>query len=573
VNAVIVRAVDLRTCLLTVVSGGVLLGLSWSPLARAADGCEALKGFRAAHTKITSAVTADSLDKVPGAGQGTLASPMCRVNGYITAGADSHVTFEVWLPPAEVWNHKYQAVGNGGLSGALNYRAMLPGFNRGYATMTTDLGHDNDPPTAVEDARWALGHPQKVVDYAYRAEHLSTQTAKLIIRAYYDQNPAHAYFTGCSAGGIAGMTELLRYPKDYDGYIIGDATPDHLGQEMGAMWNTLQASLAHPAQALGVAQLSLVHREVLRQCVAIDGGAPGDRFLTNPAACRLDLKPLQCREGQGAASCLTAEQVAIFDRVYQGPIEPRTHETILSGLTPGSELMWDRYFVGKKNPVDPDRPWAGFLTDMVYSDPQYLSQQKYLNFDFDRDYEALRRQKVAGESLDSSWNTRNRNLDTFERGGGRIIHYHGWDDPNIPPLEAVKFFEEIVADQARRSHLSHDQALVISQQFYRLFMVPGMGHCAGGDGPWSFGQNGQRALKADPEYDTLIALERWVEQGVAPAQFIGARVNADTRAVEMTRPICAYPQQPVWNGTGSANDVASFTCALAPGAPAATSNH
>jgi feruloyl esterase len=540
----------------------------------AADACEALTRFRAAHVTIGTAAVVDSLDKVTGgAGQGSLASSLCRVNGYITASADSHISFEVWLPPKDVWNHRYQAVGNGGLSGALNYRAMLSGFNRGYATMTTDLGHVNSPPNAPEDATWALGHPQKVVDYAYRAEHASTLIAKQLIRAYYGQNSAHSYFTGCSAGGIAGMTELLRYPRDYDGYVIGDATPDHLGQEMGALWNTLEASLADPAQALGPAQVKLVHREILRQCVGRDGGAPGDPFLTNPPACHFDPKVLQCRDGEDPPTCLTPGQVKIFARIYQGPIEPRTHESILSGLTPGSELMWDRYFVGRKNPVEADRPWAGFLTDMVYSDPQYLSRQKYLTFDFEKDYEAVRRQKVAGESLDSSWNTSSRDLDSFNRAGGKIIHYHGWDDPNIPPLEAVKLFQDVVADQAHRHHLSQEQALSKTQQFYRLFMVAGMGHCSGGDGPGSFGQNGQRALKAEPEYDTMLALEHWVEQGVAPEQFIASRINTETNKVEMTRPICPYPQEPIWNGTGSAGDAANFTCALFPVATASGSNH
>jgi feruloyl esterase len=563
-----------RVCLRTMLICSVLLAESCLCKAMAADACEALKRFHAAHVTIGTATVVDSLDKVIGSpSQGSIASPLCRVNGFVTASADSHIAFEVWLPPKNLWNHGYQAVGNGGLSGALNYRAMMSGFNRGYATMTTDLGHVNSPPNAAEDATWALGHPQKVVDYAYRAEHVSTLAAKQVIRAYYGQNSAHAYFIGCSAGGIAGMTELLRYPRDYDGYVIGDATPDHLGQEMGALWNTLEASLAHPSQALGPTQVNLVHREILRQCVAKDGGAPGDRFLTNPSNCHFDPKVLECRDGKDPSTCLTPGEVTIFAKIYQGPIEPRTRETILSGLTPGSELMWDRYFLGKKNPVGADRPWAGFLTDMVYSDPQYLSQQKYLAFDFDKDYEAVRRQKVAGESLDSSWNTRNRNLDKFERAGGRIIHYHGWDDPNIPPLEAVKFFKDVVADQAHRHHLSQDQALSTTQQFYRLFMVPGMGHCFGGDGPDSFGQNGQRALKAEPEYDTMLALEHWVEHGVAPNQFIASRVNTETKLVEMTRPICPYPQQPVWNGTDSASDAASFTCALYPDVNASVSSH
>ena len=544
-----------------IASYGILFSLFLAQRSLAAATCEDLAKFHAPNVTITTAALVDSVTAISNSlGEAKLATPICRVNGFVTPTRDSHIGFEVWLPPVQAWNRKYEAVGNGGLSGALNYRAMLPGFNRGYATMTTDLGHTNTPPGAVEDATWALGHAEKIVDYAYRAEHLATAVAKQLIGTYYGKASNHSYFTGCSAGGIAGMTELLRYPKDYDGYIIGDATPDHLGQEIGAFWNTLAASLANPAEALQPSQLLRVHQEVLRQCVAKDGGAPSDAFLTDPAACRFDSKALQCAAGQDPSTCLSSAQLQILEKIYGGPVEPRTHEAILSGLTPGSELMWNRYFVGKKNPVEADRPWAGFLADMVYNDPNYLAQQKYLSFDFDKDYESVRRQRVAGEPLDSSWNSRSRDLDAFKQAGGRIIHYHGWDDPNIPPLEATRFFMSVVEDQARRHRWTPEQALRATQEFYRLFMVAGMGHCAGGEGPSSFGQNGQRATQADPEHDTLLALERWVESGVAPEQFIASRVDSKTSAVDMTRPICPYPQSPAWNGSGNATEASSFKC-------------
>jgi feruloyl esterase len=543
------------------VCGSVMLVMFGARAATAATSCESLAKLHAGNMTIITAASVDGLSAIaPELAQAGGSMPLCRVNGFLTPTRDSRIGFEIWLPPAASWNHKIESVGNGGFSGALNYRAMLPAFTRGYATLTTDLGHTNTPPTAVEDATWALGHPEKVVDYAYRAEHLSTLAAKRILREFYGVTPMHSYYNGCSAGGIQGMTEVLRYPTDYDGYIIGDATADHLGQEMGALWNTLAGSLADPPQPLKPAQMSLVHQEILRQCVGKDGGAPSDTFLTDPPACHFEPKTLQCSAGQDSSSCLTPEQVGIFEKIYQGPVEPRTHEALLSGITPGAELMWDRFFTGKKNPVSADRPWAGFLTYMVYSDPEYLTQQKYLTFDFDKDYQAVRRQRVAGESLDSSWNTRSRDLQSFQRAGGKVIHYHGWDDPNIPALEAVKFFQSVIADQARRNHLSTQQAIDATQRFYRLFMVSGMGHCAGGDGPSSFGQNGQRGAHEGAEYDTLSALERWVETGVAPEQFIGSRVDAKTHEATMTRPICAYPQSPVWNGSGNSTDAGSFAC-------------
>jgi len=545
----------------TIAWAGVLASAIAAAPALAAGPCEDLAKVHGANVTITAAEIVESASAVSDSlAHAQVQTPFCRVGGFISPTGDSHIGFEVWLPSAGTWNRKLAAVGNGGLSGALNYRAMPPVFNRGYATMTTDLGHVSTPPGSVEDATWALGHPDKVVDYAYRAEHLSTQVARQVVAAYYGIAPAHSYYSGCSAGGIQGMTELLRYPEDFDGYIIGDATPDHLGQEMAAFWNTLAASLGDPAEALKAPQISVVHEAILQQCAGKDGGLASDRFLSNPQVCRFEPRKLQCAEGQDGATCLTNAQVGILERIYGGPVNPGTGEHILSGLTPGTELGWDRYFVGKSNPVGPERPWAGFLASMVYSDPDYLRQQKYLSFDFDHDYQRLRHQVVGGESLDSSWNTRNRDLESFRRSGGKVIHYHGWDDPNIPALEAVRFYQDIVAGQAARRRLTPQQAKDATREFYRLFMVPGMGHCSGGEGPSSFGQNGQRPLKADPEYDTLSALERWVERGVAPEMFVGSRVDVDSGAIDMTRPICAYPASPAWKGNGSTNDAGNFTC-------------
>jgi feruloyl esterase len=530
-----------------------------------AASCESLADFKAANVTITVAKTVDALSSIsPALARSTATTPFCRVGGFISPTKDSHIGFEVWLPPDITWNHKFEAVGNGGLSGALNYRAILPGLNRGYATMTTDLGHTNTPPNSVEDATWALGHPEKVVDYSYRAEHESTLAAKQIVDAYYGAGAQHAYYMGCSAGGIQGLTELLRYPKDFDGYVVGAATPDHLGQEMLAFWNTMVASLATPADALKPVQIELVHKKILEQCAGKNGGAAGDPFLSDPTACDFKPKSLQCSGGQDPASCLTPAQVAVFDKIYQGPRNPRTKQLLFSGMTPGTELGWSRYFTGKTNPVDADRPWAGFMAYMVLSDPDYLTQQKYQSFDFDKDFTAVRNRIVAGESLDASWNTRNRDLEAFSSAGGKVIQYHGWDDPNIPSLEAVKLFNDIVADQAKRHRLTAQQAQAATQRFYRLFMVPGMGHCNGGDGPSNFGQGGGGAANASPESDTLSALEVWVEKGVAPEKFIGSRMDAKTSTVNMTRPICAYPKIPVWDGTGKVEEAGSFACAANP---------
>jgi feruloyl esterase len=557
-----VRFTATRVRFIAAVCGGLILSALGARQASAATRCEDLTQLHAPQVTITMAASANSLEAISTRlAPARLSRPLCRVQGFISPTRDSHIGFEVWLPPAAAWNRKLEAVGNGGMLGALNYRAMVPGFNRGYVTMTTDLGHINHPPGAAEDGTWALGHPEKVVDYAYRAEHLATLAAKRIIADYYHSSQSHSYYSGCSAGGIQGITELLRYPKDYDGYIVGDATPDHLGQEMGALWDTLQASLAKPLEALTAADLALVHRAVLRQCAGKDGGAPSDAFLTNPPACDFDPEVLQCTAGQSPAACVSSAKVAMLEKIYRGPVDPLTGTSIRAGVTPGSEMTWERFFAGKKNPAEADRPWAAFLVYMVYSDPSYLPKEKYLSFSFGKDYEAIRRQKVAGEPLDAVWDTRNRDLDAFEASGGKVIEYHGWDDGNIPALSAVRFYDSVVADQARRHHLSSVKAQQVTLRFYRLFMVPGMGHCGGGAGPSDFGQPGHRSSKPDAEHDTLTALDRWVERGIAPGRFIASSGDAKTRKVDMTRPICPYPEEPRWNGRGDPHEAGSFTCA------------
>lgn len=564
----------------------VVAALAVAGRAHAQEACTGLAGLHQPGMTITRAepvasVAAFAPDLATSAG----GDPLCRVDGYLSPTPDSHIGFEVWLPAPARWNHKLHAVGNGGLLGALNRKAMAPGLRRGYATMTTDLGHLNQPPGTPEDPSWAPGHPDRIVDYAYRGEHLATLAAKQVIARYYGRAPTHAFYTGCSAGGIMGLSELLRYPHDYDGYIVGAATPDHLGQEAGAMWNTLAASLADPANAILPAQAAALHAAVLRACGGRDGGAPGDAFLTDPQMCAFDPHTLACRPGEAAQICLSPAQVAIVERIHGGPVNPRTGAQLFSGLDWGTELGWQRFFLGKTNPVGTDRPWAGFMALMAYDDPTWLTRERYLTFDFDRDLTEVRARRVGGETLDSSWNVRNRNLDEFAAAGGRIIQFHGWDDPNIPALEAVRFQRELVADTMARHHLGEAAAQAQVARYHRLFMLPGVGHCAGGPGADSFGQGGDPAGPA-PDQDALGALERWVENGVAPSRLIavrkgepapregeaGAPMPATVRTgPPSSRPICAWPASAHWDGKGDPHVAASFSCKMtaSPGKTAA----
>ncbi|MBC2665518.1 tannase/feruloyl esterase family alpha/beta hydrolase [Novosphingobium flavum] len=532
--------------------------------------CADLAGMKLAGLTVTTAEVTTSLAAVSPQLAKESAQPFCRVGGTLRPTADSEIRFELWMPVGSKWNGKFQAVGNGGFFGVLNYRSALGGVKRGYAVMTSDLGHTNAP-GASEDATWALGHGAKVVDYAYRGEHSSVVASKALLAKFYGKAADHAYYTGCSAGGIQGLTELLRYPEDFDGYVIGAATPDHVGQELGAMWNTLQASLLFPADALKAPQVTAIHEEVLRQCVGKDGGLPTDRFLTDPRLCRFRVEALACKPGAASETCLNPRQVAIVRAIYAGPRNPRTGAELFSGIMPGSELTWGAYFTGKTNPAKPDRPWGGFMMYMAYGDADYLPGQKYLKFDWDKDVTALRAMQVGGETLDSSWNTRNRDLDKFVAAGGKVIQYHGWDDPNIPPMEAVKFRQSLVDSLVKRRKMSVASATNLVDSYHRLFMIPGMGHCSGGPGPWSIAP--APGQPADGEHDMLTALENWVEKGADPKRLIGAHLSGGAPSAgnpnggagapqkpDMTRPICAFPAAARYTGKGDSADAANYTC-------------
>jgi feruloyl esterase len=529
------------------------------PSARAAS-CESLAQLKFPDTTITAATSvATPLSVRSGGGAANVTIPFCRVEGFLAPTTDSHIGFEVWLPRPDAWNHKFEGVGNGGFAGFLNYPALVPGLKRGYAVMTTDEGHVNIPTNPVEDVTWALDHPEKTIDYAYRAEHLATITAQKIVEVYFGGKPTHSYYAGCSAGGIQGIVEETRFPADYDGYIIGDASPDHLGQEVGAAWNVLAASLADPANAIQAKQLPQIHDAVLKQCAGKDGGLATDRFLTDPRACEFDPTVLLCAAGQEASTCLSVGQVANLQKMYRGAHRPDTGEQVAAGLTPGSELMWDRLYVGKSNPIGTERPWAGFFADIAYRDADYLKAEKYLKFNFGSDLDAIRKNPLGTQTVGAVFGDRGANLDPVRAEGAKVIQYHGWDDGNITPRDGVDYLAAVVKDQEQRRHLAHDAALSETQTFYRLFMVQGMDHCTGGAGATNFGQVGQSPMQIDPHHDTLSALEQWVEHQVAPEYFIGSHVEK-TGDVTMTRPICVYPQIPVYKGSGSTTDARNFSC-------------
>jgi feruloyl esterase len=430
----------------------------------------------------------------------------CRIAATLTPSSDSDIKVEVWLP--EKWNGKFQAVGNGNWAGQISYSAMAEQLRRGYATASTDTGHAADN----TDGSWSLNHPEKIQDFGWRSEHEMTIKAKALITAYYGTAPTRSYWNGCSTGGRQGLMAATRFPNDYDGIIAGDPANTRAG---GNAWQLSLAKIAFAdegAGALAPDKLKLIHDAAVKSCDALDGAKDG--LIETPRVCRFDPSVLSCKSGQTTA-CLTPAQLATTKAVYS-PAKFSNGKEYRDGFVPGSELEWG-FLVGPNTP-----PYAaGHFRYIVYKDPKW----DWTNFDPDT---AVPLAEKAAVGLDVT----STDFRAFAERGGKMIMYHGWNDQRITPYATVKYFES-----ARKSSPKAPDAV-------RLFMVPAMAHCGGGEGPNKF--------------DMVSALEQWVEQGKAPASIVASRIEQGKTV--RTRPLCPYPQQAKYKGTGSIDDAANFAC-------------
>lgn len=496
----------------------VLAGVSaaTSSALSASGSCDGLLSLTLPDTTITAAkpVSAGPFE-APGASP--TAPPVqvpafCRVTATIRPSADSHINIEVWLPPASEWNGQFLGTGNGGAGGVIFYRALVSGLHQKFAVTNTDMGTT----TTGLDFSFGIGHPELQKDWAYRATHLMTVVAKQIVESYYGRVPRLAYFSGCSTGGHQAITEARRYPDDYDGIVAGDPANNRIRLHTVTTWNWL-ATHEDPDAYIPPAKIPTIHTAVVQACDALDGIKDG--VIDDPRKCSFDPSALLCRGGD-AADCLTAKQVTALKKIYQGPKNPRTGEQIFPGMYPGSEANpsgLERTLAtppGSKMPVNTLLAWA-----TSWKGPQ---------FDFDKDLEAVRRELTFIDDADP-------NLHAFRARGGKLMLYSGRADPLIPAADTVSFYEGMQRAMGGPSETA---------KFSRLFMLPGMGHCAAGDGPNNF--------------DPLVALTSWVENGTPPDRFIASRII--NGKVERTRPICAYPKYAKWNGVGSTDDAANFTC-------------
>ncbi len=471
--------------------------------------CSDLAALTIPDTSITSAAPVPAgAFTLPGSSRSITVPAFCRVTAVAAPSSDSHIAIDVWIPDA--WNGKLLGTANGGFAGAIGYPAMAAGLARGYAVVGTDTGHVGD------QLEFAEGHPEKVVDWAYRSIHVMTDVAKLVVRAARGQLPQHAYFEGCSTGGQQALSEAQRYPGDYDGIVAGDPGHNRVRLILGFLWSWIATHDDDGRPILPAAKLPAIAKAAVAACDADDGVKDG--VIGDPRTCRFEPRTLACA-GAETDACLTPAQVAAVEKVYAGPKNPRTGEQIFPGWVRGSEQGWGTYII---NPREPAR--VGFFRALAFHDPHW----DWRTFDWDRDAAFVDTQ-VPYLSATS------RDLRAFQARGGRLVMYTGWADPVVPPQDTVAYYDDVVKASG---------GLARTQSFFRFFPVPGMAHCGGGAGTSTF--------------DALGALEQWVEQGAAPQQLIGRRTS--NGVVDRARPICAYPKVAHYRGTGSTDAAETFAC-------------
>src|SRR5579875_1185075 len=464
--------------------------------AAAARPCSSLTALTLPNITITSAIDVPAGIFTPpkeagptGLSRPAIVPAFCRVIGVARPTSDSVINFEVWLPVAQAWKGKFLGAGNGGYFGSISYGALADALRRGYAAASTDTGHKGD------DVKFAVGHPEKIIDWAYRGLHVTTAAAKLIIRDYYGRFPRYAYFRGCSTGGEQGLNEAQRFPSDYDGIVAGDPGNNRTHLNTGFLW-AYEASHKNGASILPVDKLKLINKAAIAACDALDGIKDG--IISDPRLCHFDPGTLQCH-GANYSHCLSAEQVEAVRKIYEGARNPRTGEQIIPGYEPGSEFPansqfggWNTVFAGGSQP-----PRLDLWKYWVFDDPNW----SWRTFDFDRDLAYADRKMAVLNAMST-------NLAAFKARGGKIVMYSGWADPIGPPQDAINYYEAVTQTMG-----GPDKTV----SFFRLFMVPGMSHCGGGPGPSPFGGaygNNPASVKSSPENDWLDALDRWVERGI-----------------------------------------------------------
>jgi feruloyl esterase len=510
-----------------------------------AQSCEKLSQLALSKAKIVSVQSIDAGAFVPPAinTPWLIGSPdlykslgaFCRVVVEAAPSADSSIKIEVWMP-VEGWNGRFRGQGNGGFAGEIGYGSLALAVRQKYASAATDTGHS----AVGTDARWALGHPEKVADFGYRAIHEMTQIAKILIKTFYGNPAQYAYFAACSNGGRQALMEAQRFPADYDGILAG-APANYWTHLLTKALADAQATTLDPSSYIPSSKLPALARAVNAACDAQDGVTDG--VLNDPRQCKFDPASLLCKAGD-SSECLTAPQITALKELYEGPHDangnlifpgylqggeegPGGWATWITGTAPGKSLLFA--FGG------------GYFSNIVYEKSGW-------------DYKSTKVDdglKAAEAKTAKILNATDPNLAPFKARGGKLILYHGWNDAAISALNTINYYNAVESKMGQKE----------SDAFSRLYMVSGMQHCGGGPGANSFGQLGMGV--PDPQHNMEVALDQWVEKGIAPSEIVATKYVDDdpAKGVKFTRPLCPYPQAAKFKGTGDPNDAASFVCA------------
>jgi Tannase and feruloyl esterase len=539
------RTIRHSACRFRFIGGGAVLAaymLACAGYSNAAS-CENLTGLKLPGTEITMAKSVRAGEFVspepnlsPDAVERYKKLPaFCRVIATLKPTSDSDIKIEVWLPVSG-WNHKFQGEGNGGFAGSLPYGLMAGALAQGYATAGTDTGHVAEG----TDALWALGHPEKIADFGYRGIHEMSDKAKQIVKAYYAAAPHRSYFVGCSDGGREALMEAQRFPNDYDGILAG-APANYWTHLLTTGADVAKTVLGTPGGYIPASKIPAIAAATVSACDALDGVKDG--ILNEPVKCHFDAATLLCK-GAESDRCLTAPQVASLKKLYAGG-RTSNGTQFFPGFEPGGEDGdggWKPWITGTEaGESDGNKFVKNFFRYMVFNDPAWT----YETADIDATL------RTADQNMASVLNATDANLSPLQKRGGKLIIYHGWSDAAIPPQNAIEYFQSVNSALGEKK----------TSQFVRLYMVPGMQHCIGGPGPSLFGQFSVIPGKT-PKDSIYLALEQWVEKGVAPDQIITAKFKDGdpSKGIEMTRPLCPYPQVAVYKGTGDTNAAASFVC-------------
>lgn len=502
------------------IAGILLLPLAAFAARTGGSTCDSLSTLNMPHVTINSAQTVAAGAFTPPAAPGPFRPntalfhslpAFCRVMATLTPSSDSDIKIELWLPISG-WNNDFQAIGNGGWNGTIGYEALAEGVKRGFATAATDTGHEGGR------ASFAMGHPEKLIDFAYRAVHDMTVTGKAITQDFYGASPRYSYWNGCSTGGRQGLKEAQKYPADFDGIAAGAPANYQTHLHVWSVWLAQEMNKT-PDSYVPPAKLAVLHKAVLAACDAEDGVKDG--LINDPTRCHFDPKSIECKGGD-ESDCLNPAQVAAVQAIYAGPKDPRTGKEIFPTFEPGSELGWG-LLAGK----GPASVAEDSFTYVVYKNPNWDWRKMNLTTDvaaIDKSY---------GNLIDAT----NPNMKPFFAHNGKLLLYHGWSDQAIAPGNTVNYYGSVVRNLGGEAKASND---------VRLFMVPAMGHCGGGEGPNNF--------------DKMTAIQDWVEHGKAPEVMIASHMTR-SGTVDRTRPLCVYPKVAKYKGSGSTDDAANFMCA------------